>query len=255
MTISRSIPVDVLKTSEAWGPYIARYQSGEWRDRIFHDMILADVARIGGKPTILDIGCGEGLDGSVELQRSVAEAAGRFIGIEPDPAVALGDHFTETLRCCFEEAPLASGSIDLAYAVMVLEHLRRPKVFWDKLHEVLVAGGVFWGLTVDARHIFSHLSLWADRLRIKNMYMDFVLGRAADSGRYRNYPTYYRTNTPVQILQLAHAFHSTEFINFSRVGQWSPYLPRSLRGIARGIDERSIRKQQPGTLLAIRVVK
>ena len=32
MTISRSIPVDVLKTSEAWGPYIERYHSGEWRD-------------------------------------------------------------------------------------------------------------------------------------------------------------------------------------------------------------------------------
>ncbi|HKI20887.1 MAG TPA: class I SAM-dependent methyltransferase [Isosphaeraceae bacterium] len=247
--------MDSFKTSDTWGPYIARYRAGEWRDRIFRDMLLGDVAAIGGKPTILDIGCGEGLDGSVELQRSIAEAAGRFIGIEPDPAVVLGDHFTETLRCCFEQAPLTPGSIDLAYAVMVLEHLPQPQVFWDKLFEVLVPGGIFWGLTVDARHIFSRFSLWADRLRIKNLYMDFVLGRAADSGRYRNYPTYYRTNTPVEILGFARSFRSAEFINFSRVGQWSPYLPRSLRGIARGIDARSIRKQQPGTLLAVRVVK
>ncbi len=248
--------MDALKTSdEAWAPYIARYHSGEWRDRIFRDMFLADVARMGRKPTILDIGCGEGLDGSVELQRSIAAASGRFIGIEPDPEIALGDHFTETLRCCFEEAPLAPASIDLACAVMVLEHLPRPEVFWDKLWEVLADGGVFWGLTVDARHVFSRLSLWADRLKIKNLYMDFVLGRGAESGRYRNYPTYYRTNTPVQILRFAHAFRSTEFINFSRVGQWSPYLPRSLQGIARGIDERSIRKKQPGTLLAVRAVK
>ena len=37
----------------------------------------------------------------VRFQRSVAEAAGRFIGIEPDPAVVLGDYFTEAHRCRF----------------------------------------------------------------------------------------------------------------------------------------------------------
>jgi SAM-dependent methyltransferase len=247
--------VDTVEPAETWTPYITRYRSGEWRDRIFRDMVLADAQRLGPGPAILDIGCGEGLDGSVLLQRSLAEAAGRFIGIEPDPAVILGDYFTETHRCSFEAAPLAAGSIDLAYAVMVLEHLPRPQVFWDKLFEVLSGGGVFWGLTVDARHLFARLSLWADRLRIKNVYMDLMLGRVSESGRYKNYPTYYRTNTPAQIGRLTGAFHSSEFINFSRIGQWSPCLPRSLRGIADAIDERSIRKGRPGTLLAVRVVK
>jgi SAM-dependent methyltransferase len=247
--------MDALETSEAWAPYIARYRSGEWRDRIFRDLVLSDAERLRPKPTILDIGCGEGLDGSVQLQRSVADAAGRLIGIEPDKAVALADHFAEVHRCTLEEAPLAAGSIDLAYAVMVLEHLSRPQPFWDKLFEVLAEGGVFWGLTVDARHLFSHLSLWADHLRIKNLYLDLVLGQATDSGRYKNYPTYYRTNTPAQISHLTRAFRSSEVINFSRVGQWSPYFPRSLRWIADAIDERSIRKGRSGTLLAVRTVK
>jgi SAM-dependent methyltransferase len=249
------IPMETVESSEPWTPYITRYRSGEWRDRIFRDLVLTDVERLGPEPTILDIGCGEGLDGSVLLQRSLAETAGRFLGIEPDPAVTLGDYFTETHRCPFEAAPLAAGSIDLAYAVMVLEHLPRPQVFWDKLFEVLTDGGVFWGLTVDARHPFARLSLWADRLGIKNVYMDLLLGRVAESGRYKNYPTYYRTNTPAQIGRLTGAFQSTELINFSRVGQWSPCLPGPLRGIAEAIDERSIRKGRPGTLLAVRVVK
>jgi SAM-dependent methyltransferase len=218
-------------------------------------MILADARNFGPGPTILDIGCGEGLDGDVPLQRSVALAAGRFIGIEPDPTVTLGDHFTETHRCLFEEAPLTAGSVDLAYAAMVLEHLPRPQAFWDKLFEVLADGGVFWGLTVDGRHLFSRLSLWAERLGIKNLYMNLVLGRSAESARYKNYPTYYRTNTPAQIGRFTEAFRSSGFINFSRVGQWSPYLPRPLRWLADGSDERSIRKQRPGTLLAVRVVK
>jgi hypothetical protein len=179
---------DVPGIDATWAPYVARYRSGEWRDRIFRDLVLADARRFGTGPTILDIGCGEGLDGSVELQRSVAEAAGRFIGVEPDPEVALGDHFTETHRRSFQEAPLAAGTIDVAYAVMVLEHLATPQVFWDKLWELLVDGGVFWGLTVDARHLFAGLSLWAGRLKIKDLYLDLVLGRASEPGRYRNYP-------------------------------------------------------------------
>lgn len=247
--------MEALELSETWATYLTRYRSGEWRDKIFRDMVLADARRLGPGPTLLDIGCGEGLDGSLVLQRSLAEAAGRFLGIEPDPAISLGDHFTETYRCPFEEAPLAAGSIDLAYAVMVLEHLRRPQAFWDKLYEVLAVDGVFWGLTVDGRHVFARASLWAERLRIKNLYMDLVLGRSAETGRYKNYPTYYRTNTPAQIGRLTRAFRSCEVVSFSRVGQWGPSLPGPLGKLADALDRHAVRNQRPGTLLVMRIVK
>jgi SAM-dependent methyltransferase len=247
--------MNVLETSETWAPYLARYHAGEWRDRIFHDMVLADARRLGPAPTILDIGCGQGLDGEIRLQRSVAEAAGRFIGIEPDLAVTLGDHFTDAHRCRFEEAHLETGSVDLAYAVMVLEHLPQPRAFWNKLFEVLADDGVFWGLTVDGRHLFSRLSLWADRLKIKNLYMNCVLGRVSESGRYQNYPTYYRANSPAQISLQAREFRSCEIVNFSRVNQGISYWPAPLRGVAHAIEKRRIRKRRPGSLLAVRVVK
>jgi SAM-dependent methyltransferase len=218
-------------------------------------MILTDASRHGPSPTVLDIGCGDGFDGNVPLQRSVAEIAGRFIGIEPDPAVPLGDYLTESHRCLFEHSPIEPGVVDLAYAIMVLEHLPDPQAFWDKLLEVLAAGGVFWGMTVDARHPFCRYSSWAHSLRIKDLYLDLVLGRKADGDRYRNYSTYYRSNTPRQIERLARGFRHCECINLSRVGQWSSYLPDILRPIADWADRRSIRNGHPGTLLIIRVQK
>jgi SAM-dependent methyltransferase len=235
--------------------YLERYRAGEWRDRIFRDMILDDTRHLRPSPTILDIGCGEGLDGNKPLQSSIAEVAGRFIGIEPDSKIPLDECFTETHRCFFEQAPLAAGSVDLAFAVMVLEHVTRPREFWDKLHVVLTDGGVFWGLTVDGRHPFSRLSLWADRLMIKYYYLNLVLGRDADHGRYKNYPTYYRTNTPRRIARFARRFRSCQCVNFSRVGQWSPYFPRRLHAMADWIDERAVRSGRPGTLLIVRAVK
>src|SRR5262245_2500014 len=141
-----------------------RYREGTWRDRILHDFILADAAGLGEQLVFLDIGCGKGFDTDVPLQRSLARAAGRYIGIEPDPTVTPGDHIQDVRRCLFEQADIPPRSVHVAYAIMVLEHLAEPQPFWDKLHEVLAPGGVFWALTVDARHWFCTASAWAQRL-------------------------------------------------------------------------------------------
>jgi SAM-dependent methyltransferase len=240
---------------DIWTHYVERYRRNEaWRDQIFRDMVLEDARRMGGGLTILDIGCGRGLDGSIPMQRSIAEAASRFVGIEPDREVDLGDYFHETYRCTFEETPLPANSVHLAYAVMVLEHLPSPETFWDKLWETLVDGGVFWGLTVDGRHPFTKASLWAERLKAKNLYLNWLSG-ARGRDRYENYPTYYRTNTPGQIDRLAGRFRSRDYINFSRVGQMGGYLPRRLRPVANAMDRRAIRTGRPGPLLAVRVAK
>jgi SAM-dependent methyltransferase len=265
---------------DTWTHYVERYRRNEaWRDQIFRDMVLEDARRMGGGLTILDIGCGRGLDGSIPMQRSIAEAASRFVGIEPDREVDLGDYFHETYRCTFEETPLPANSVHLAYAVMVLEHLPSPETFWDKLWETLVDGGVFWGLTVDGRHPFTKASLWAERLKAKNLYLNWLSGaRGRDryenyptyyqtntptcsltcsqvESRHENYPTYYRTNTPGQIDRLAGRFQSRDYINFSRVGQMGGYLPRRLRPVANAMDRRAIRTGRPGPLLAVRVAK
>jgi SAM-dependent methyltransferase len=237
-----------------WGPYLDRYRGGEWRDRIFRDMVLEDMRNRPRPVTLLDIGCGRGFDSDLRLQEKIADAADSFIGVEPDPAIALGGHFSDTHRCPFEESSLAPASVDVAYAIMVLEHLSRPERFWDKLWEVLKDGGVFWGLTVDARHWFTLVSRWAERLRVKDAYLEWFLGRRGVE-RYENYPAHYRTNSPRQLAHYARRFRSCELINFSRVGQLNAYFPRWLHPLANFLDRRAIRRGKPGTLLAVRAVK
>jgi hypothetical protein len=71
-------------------------------------------------------------------------------------------------------------------------------------------------------------------VRVVGYCLDLVLGQVSESGHYENDPTHYRTDTPAQVGRLTGAFRLSEFINSSRVGQWSSYLARPLRGIARG---------------------
>jgi hypothetical protein len=142
----------------------------------------------------------------------------------------------------------------VAYAIMVLEHLAEPQRFWDKVSAVLAPGGVFWGLTVDSRHWFCRFSRWFDRLGIKDVYLRFLIGRRGQE-RYENYPVFYRSNSPEQIAPLVSQFRSHEFHNFSRVGQCNGYFPAPLRPFVSAWDRRALRKNRPGTLLAVRVQK
>src|SRR5262249_11366055 len=139
--------------------------------------------------------------------------------------------FTELHRCLFEDAPIPSHSVDIAFAIMVLEHLPEPHRFWDKLYDTLKEGGIFWGLTVDARHWFSTVSLWMDTLRVKDIYLRWSLGASSEQS-YESYPVYYRSNTPTDLERYTRRFRSRDFVGLSRRGQLHGYLPPSLRSIS-----------------------
>src|SRR5215813_65974 len=117
---------------ELLGPVVQRYREGTCRDRILHDLILADARRLGLPLTMLDIGCGKGFDTDIPLQRSLVCAATHYIGVEPDAEVTPGDYIKDVRRCLFEHADVPPQSVHLAFAVMVLEHLADPQGFWDK---------------------------------------------------------------------------------------------------------------------------
>lgn len=239
-----------------WSPYIERYRRGEWRAPIFRDMILADVRRLRPfrSPVLLDIGCGSGLDDDVRLQTSLAAEAGCYVGVEPDTIVKTGSIFHAVHHCSFEEAPVEPASVDVAFAVMVLEHLTSPEAFWHKLHTVLRADGVFWGFTMDARHYFAKASLLAKKLHFKDWYLDRLHGRKGQE-RYENYPVHYQCNTPEQIERLARGFRSCTILNFHGVGQLDYFFPTRLRWLGRSIDKFTARRGFPGSILAVRAVK
>ena len=105
---------------------------------------------------------------------------------------------------------------------MVLEHLREPQSFFDKLCTVLAPGGIFWAFTMDARHWFCPASLAAKRFGIKTAYLNLVWGKSGQD-RYENHPAFYRANTPARIRCLARAFQEVRCLNFAREGQLDPY--------------------------------
>jgi len=240
-----------------WQPYLQRYIDGEWRASIFRDMMLDDaknLERQGRKLTFMDIGCGRGFDNDALLQRSIAQSSECYIGIEPDTTIDLESTFSLTHRCFFEDAAIDPESVDLAFAVMVLEHFSNPQIFWDKIHNVLKKGGVFWGFTVDARHWFVIASLLTEKLGIKEWYLDRLLGERGKE-RYESYSVYYRSNTPKQIKKLTSAFSSSVVLNFHRVGQMDYYLPKKLRCFGRYLDHIAVRFGFPGCIMAVRVEK
>lgn len=236
--------------------YLRRYLHGEWRAPIFRDLIVADAKRMqqNERLVLLDIGCGCGFDNNAKLQDSLAKLAHQYVGVEPDIGIRLRDIFTTEYRCRFEDASIPSASVDIAFAVMVLEHFPEPQAFWDKIYDILRPDGVFWGFTVDARHWFVTASLLAKRLHIKDWYLNKLHGSCGEE-RYENYDVYYRSNSPKRVKFMAKSFSNLSFLSFQKVGQLDYYLPFGLRWLGRSLDKISIIRKWPGSVLAIRAKK
>jgi SAM-dependent methyltransferase len=226
-----------IMTQSDFQHYAQRFQHGEWRTPLFHEMVVGDIQAKSNEQslTILDIGCGNGFDTSKEAQRSLAALAQRYIGVEPDMKIVLEDFFSETHRCLFEEAEIPENSIDIAFACMVLEHLSTPQRFWDKVYDVLKPGGVFWGFTMHGRHYFMAASTLLEKLHLKDVYLGLLHGERGRD-RYENYPTFYRSNSAQQVSRLCAAFSQCNVYSFGRVGQMDYYYPRPLQWIGRSID-------------------
>lgn len=231
-----------------------RYTAGEYRSRVFADVILRELAALGPNCTVLDIGCGGGFDGDLPLQRRIADAAGRFVGIEPAGDVTPASCFHEVHRALLEEAPIAPGSIDLAYAVMVAEHVAAPAAFMASLARVLRKGGVFWAFTIDARHWSAWASMFLERTRLKSLYMNAVLG-ARGKDRWQNYPVEYKLNTPRQLERYTAEFSHVDCLSLYRAGAEGDSLPALLKGPNRLLDGLLNAAGAPGSNFVFRLVR
>jgi len=250
-----SASLDVKPPAMELSNALTRYQRGEARNVVFRDLIQTSLRQFTGDgPTVLDIGCGHGFDGDAELQRSIGATAGYFIGVEPDRDILPPACFTEVHQCLFEEASLEPESVHVAYAAFVLEHVEQPGRFWQKLYRCMAPGGVFWGFTVDSRHLFSLASQLAGKLKLKDTYLDWLRGRRGVD-RYENYKTFYRANSPAQIRRHTQSFSSMNYQSFHRVGQLDYYFPRLLWPPLHWTEQVSMSLRFPGSILVVRIQK
>lgn len=238
-----------------WAPFVDQFrQHRAWRTSIFLELILRDASRFSHDLTFLDIGCGRGFDDDPSAQHKLASICGSYIGIEPDSKIDIAASFDRVYRCTLEDAPIEPDSIDVAWAVMVLEHIENPTAFWQKTYEVLRPGAVFWAFTVDNRHFLPWLVRAASSLGVKDWYLR-KLRRGNEGDEYEHYPTHYLSNSPRQMTPMVRKFRRCDFVNFSRVGQLDGYLPKWVRPAGHFIDRIQLALGRPGTLLAVRCEK
>ena len=246
-----------MTTSFKADEYQKRFRGNEWRALVFRDLILDDAKALRKERenlVLLDIGCGCGFDGSLKLQNDFVKVAGQFFGIEPDQDTKISGPFTSTYSCLFEDTDIPPSSVDIAFAVMVLEHLASPQSFIDKLFACLRPGGVFWGFTVDVRHPFVVASRLSERVHLKDRYLTWLHGSRGQD-RYRNHPTYYRCNTPHQIESLTKSFSKCAVVNFKASNQLDYYFPAALRWLGTGYCRLAMTMGWPGSILAVRLEK
>jgi SAM-dependent methyltransferase len=145
----------------------------------------------------LDVGCGRGTQGDdpVQIRRDLRILRGHCkltIGIDLDPGAAHNPYIDE-FRLIAPDGrwPVGDGSIDLALADFVIEHVSDPDAFFAEAARVIKPGGHFGIRTINAH---SYLGL-GSRM-VPNRLHSAVLRRAQPEREAEDvFPTLYRCNT------------------------------------------------------------
>jgi SAM-dependent methyltransferase len=219
----------------------------------FYQLVMDEIDRRPEKAlTILDIGCGGGFHHRDDLQANIGARSSMFIGIEPDPEAKIIPNFNKVHHGMFHKTPIEDKSVQLGYAVMVLEHVQVPSEFFAELDRVLAPGGVFLGFTVDARHWFAAASSLLEKSGLKEGYLRFLQGRRGIE-RYENFPTAYRCNKPRDLEREVPKAFKVETLSLHKVGQLDFYFPRWLQPLSRVVDRITMACNLPGSCLVVRI--
>jgi SAM-dependent methyltransferase len=196
---------------------------------LFVRLVAEEAKAAGPDSTAVDIGCGNGIGGSVERLQGVRDATGKLWGIEPDPSVsAPPGMFDEFQHAEIETADLPAGEFDLAYSYMVMEHVVDPEAFLRAVRACLKPGGTYMFLTVNGRHYFALATRATHALHIDEALLRVV--RKREHVDEYHYPVQYRCNDPRVIDGLAArtGFEPPEYVFVEDEGPID-YMPGPLR--------------------------
>lgn len=218
---------------------------------LFVRLVADEIKAVGEPTTVVDIGCGNGIGGSIDRLQSVRAAAGQLWGIEPDSQVSAPPGIFDVFQHAeIETAGLPEGKFDLAYSYMVMEHVVDPESFLRSVRACLKPGGTYMFLTVNGRHYFALATRTAHALRIDEALLRVV--RKREHVESYHYPVQYRCNQPRVIDQLAArtGFDPPEYVFVEEEGPID-YMPGPLRVPWRALQWKRSVYRKPELLLTM----
>jgi SAM-dependent methyltransferase len=232
----------------------SHFKNYDDRTNVFLRQIHIELGRLGSSPTVLDIGCGEGIGLESNPQMEIAKRVGTYWGVEPDSSVQPASCFSRVWKSTLEDADVPSDSVDFAYSQMVLEHVASPRLFLDTLARVLKPGGIFLAMTVNQRSAFGRISSLCNRLGIQDAVLRISRGRQMVEEYH--YPAVYR-------LCSDHSFRThgveTWFSEFRtatlEADEWLVYFPKGTRWGGKILTRLFQRNPKNYTWLMVRMMK
>lgn len=199
--------------------------------RVLTNLLLGEMARYQSPPKILDIGCGNGIGRSVDLQREIKARASEFWGLEPDESVkAPAGLFFNYQHALMETANLPENYFDIVYSSMVMEHVEFPEPFLTAVARCLKPGGVYLFLTPNEASLVPKITKWCRVLKLDELALR-TIKRSEAIDEY-HYPVQFRFNSPRVIDSFAQqmGFEKPEYAFIEGKGAAS-YFPGPLRPI------------------------
>jgi 2-polyprenyl-3-methyl-5-hydroxy-6-metoxy-1,4-benzoquinol methylase len=200
------------------------------RVNLFVGTVLGEVQRRQRPVRALDIGCGHGIALDTAATMRIRESVDELWGIEPDPGVKQPAAITHFQNATMETAKIPPGSIDIAYSCLVMEHVVDPVPFMRAVHACLKPGGVYIGMTINARHYFARITRAIRAVRADEAILRLVRGR--QNVEEYHYPVAYKINSERTIGRICRevGFEQPEFA-YAEPGGPAPYFPGPLRPI------------------------
>ncbi len=234
------------------------YSFGKTSDRrnLFVAMLIDQIQRQPPQPTVLDIGCGNGLgvgERKFEFIRKIKQHCGRLWGIEPDPTVVHQEGlFDRVETAMLEQSQLPDDSVDLAFSHYVMEHVEHPAAFFERLARLLKPGGVYFFITPNGNSYFVKIARLLHRMR----FDEWLLYRLKSKAHVEDYhyPVCYLCNVPSQIESAIKPLGlRAEYAYYERNGAAS-YFPGPLKPMLWTLNGKRRLWQQPNCLINL-VVK
>lgn len=220
------------------------------RVNLFVGVVLGEIAKRARPVRALDIGCGHGIALDRAATGRIRAAVDELWGIEPDPGVSQPEAITHFEHATMETSKVPAGSIDVAYSCLVMEHVVDPVPFMRAIARCLKPGGVYIGMTINARHYFARITRTIRALRADEAILRLVRGK--QNVEEYHYPVAYKLNSERTISRICReaGLEAPEFA-YAEPGGPAPYFPGPLRPIYLALNHKRRVIRDPRCLLEI----